>query len=231
MKMLSTKSAKRTWESLNKFHSGIQFIQRVPHAFSLVELLAVMAVMGVLTAASTVAISSMSKAGNMNQTASSISLLLEQARAHAMANNTYVWVGFAQNAITSNLTIGVVAGTTGQQSDLTNAKYIPLFAPKTYNLISLKSGLSVASLTQSGDQGSDISTSTLANFQQRTDGTTITLSSVIQYNPRGQACLASSGGASHGIQIGLQPNHGGGGDIAILQIATLTGQVQVFRPL
>jgi len=65
-------------------------------AFTLVELLTVIAVIGLMMAAVVPAFNGIKGAGDITKAAYDISGTLEQARAYAMANNTYVFVGFAE---------------------------------------------------------------------------------------------------------------------------------------
>src|ERR1700744_1900659 len=64
--------------------------------FSLIELLTVLVIISIMSALAVTAISSMGKADGFNSATSTLSTLLEQARAYAMANNTYVFVGIAE---------------------------------------------------------------------------------------------------------------------------------------
>jgi type II secretory pathway pseudopilin PulG len=67
-----------------------------PAAFTLIELLVVI---GMMTAMMTLAIPAFNAIGNGNEStkaAYDIAGTLEQARAYAMAHNTYVWVGFVE---------------------------------------------------------------------------------------------------------------------------------------
>jgi prepilin-type N-terminal cleavage/methylation domain-containing protein len=63
-------------------------------AFSLIELLVVMAIALILGAIAVTSISSVSTSGNLTAAADTISGTIEQARSYAMANNTYTWLGF-----------------------------------------------------------------------------------------------------------------------------------------
>jgi prepilin-type N-terminal cleavage/methylation domain-containing protein len=65
-------------------------------AFSLVELMVVMTLITILSLITIPAISATMMAGSVNQAVTEISLSIGQARAYAMAHNTYVWVGLAQ---------------------------------------------------------------------------------------------------------------------------------------
>lgn len=64
-------------------------------AFSLIELLVVVGIIALLMAISVPAIWSLQGAGEVNRTAGDLSGVVELARAHAMANNTYVRLAFA----------------------------------------------------------------------------------------------------------------------------------------
>ncbi|SDU02698.1 prepilin-type N-terminal cleavage/methylation domain-containing protein [Verrucomicrobium sp. GAS474] len=61
--------------------------------FSLVELLTVLAIVGLLAAIVLPGLLSIQRARALSVASSDIASLLEQARTHAMANNTYVYVG------------------------------------------------------------------------------------------------------------------------------------------
>ncbi len=65
-------------------------------AFSMVELLVVILIMMAMGALIVPVVHSVNGAGNLTQACYEISATLEQARAYAMANNTYVFVGIAE---------------------------------------------------------------------------------------------------------------------------------------
>ena len=67
---------------------------RSTKAFSLLELLVVIAIILILAAMVTPVMNSTGGAGNLTAGAYQVAEILERARAYAMANNTYVWVGF-----------------------------------------------------------------------------------------------------------------------------------------
>jgi prepilin-type N-terminal cleavage/methylation domain-containing protein len=67
-------------------------------AFTLVELLVVIAIVTILAALSLTALSSLQDSSTITATAYNVSGILENARAYAMANNTYTWVGFYEEA-------------------------------------------------------------------------------------------------------------------------------------
>ena len=69
-------------------------------AFTLVELLVVIAIMVIMMGLLVPAFTGIKKAGDATKAAYDIAGLLDQARAYAMANNTYVFVGFAEVDVT-----------------------------------------------------------------------------------------------------------------------------------
>ncbi len=85
----------------NSLASNLRARSQVRRAFSLVELLVVMAIIAILVGLSVASIKGLQDSGNITQAANNITGVLENARAYAMANNTYVWVGFYEEATTS----------------------------------------------------------------------------------------------------------------------------------
>ena len=75
---------------------GDQMTLNCHKAFSLTELLVVIALAAILMTLMIPAFTSVNSAGNVTKTAAGIVSILEQARAYAMANNTYVYVGIAE---------------------------------------------------------------------------------------------------------------------------------------
>lgn len=71
-------------------------------AFTVVELLVVVAIAAILAAVSIPALQGMNNAGRFNQAVSGVAGLLELARSQAIAQNTYAWVVLYQNDPSSN---------------------------------------------------------------------------------------------------------------------------------
>ena len=81
-------------------------------AFTLVELLVVVAIISLLTALIAPAITGMNNSTAVTKAAYDIDGILDQARAYAMANNDYVFVGFQEvNAANSDSTVPQQAAT------------------------------------------------------------------------------------------------------------------------
>lgn len=197
-------------------------------AFTLIELLTVLAIISILSALAIPALQGLRNSENVNQAVSGISLLIGEARAYAMAHNTYVWVGFYPNPTAQTLTVGAVAGISGMSDDLTSSSptYAPLAKLQTYGYLSLSGSLNIANMPPA----TDISTSMAWTFSQTVGAQTVPFTKILQFNPQGEASVSS--GTAHWIQIGLQPVHGGKSspNVAVIQVGTLSGQVQIFRP-
>lgn len=71
-------------------------------AFTLVELLVVIAIVLVLTLLLAPAFTSLKTAGDVTSAAYTVKEAVDQARAYAMANHTYTWVGFYEEAATNS---------------------------------------------------------------------------------------------------------------------------------
>ena len=71
-------------------------MKRSPHnrAFTLLELLVVISIMGIVAALLAPAFNNIRGANDVTNSAYVVAGALEQGRAYAMANNTFVWVGF-----------------------------------------------------------------------------------------------------------------------------------------
>ena len=99
--------------------------QNVPGAFTLIELLVVISIIMVLVGLVVLPMTHMRSAGDLTKTTSDIEGILAEARAYAMANHTYVWVGFTetdaakdasvtpQTSGTGRVTVAVVASKDG----------------------------------------------------------------------------------------------------------------------
>lgn len=83
--------------------------------FSLIELLTVITIIAVLAVLAMSAFTAIGRAGNLTKTGNDIAGLLEQARSHAMARNTYVWVGFHEGT-EDTLMVAVVSSRNGTKN-------------------------------------------------------------------------------------------------------------------
>src|SRR6266567_9104384 len=91
-------------------------------AFTLIEMLVVMAIIALLMVLVAPAFTNLKSAGDVTGAASTVKGILDQARTYAKANNTYTWVGFYEENVASTtpgtvgvgrLVMSVVASTDG----------------------------------------------------------------------------------------------------------------------
>ncbi|HKP05518.1 MAG TPA: hypothetical protein VJU77_19365 [Chthoniobacterales bacterium] len=71
---------------------------REPAAFTLIELIVVIGIIVLLTVLAVPAFTNLGSSGDLTKAADLIAGTLAQARTHAIANNTYTWVGFYEEA-------------------------------------------------------------------------------------------------------------------------------------
>lgn len=80
-------------------------------AFTLLELLVVTSIIAILMVLVAPAFTTLKSGGDVTSAAHTISDLLRQARGFAMANNTYVWIGFYEEDASKPSTSPATAGT------------------------------------------------------------------------------------------------------------------------
>ena len=192
-------------------------------AFTLIELLIVIAIVAVLSALTLPAFNSIRNAGGLTKSANDIAGILEQARAYAMAQNTYTWVGFRRdNADTPSdtLVVGVIASKTGSTNPAADA--VPLGKLARFDNVKIVELSPSPALTAATAQ---LINSTLAF----TNGTNKFISQVIRWDSRGEARISNS--LSRLIEIGLQDVvKRNTSNNAAVQISGLSGTVIVYRP-
>jgi prepilin-type N-terminal cleavage/methylation domain-containing protein len=196
-------------------------------AFSLIELLIVIAIIAVLSALALPAFNSIRNAGGLTQTANDIAGILEQARAYAMAQNTYVWVGFRKDGA-DTLAVGVIASKIGSSN------------PAATNVVQLGKITRFENIQLTNNLPANSGARPAANVQlmDATDfvfnsGTNSFSSQVIRWDSRGEARINATQ-LSRLIEIGLLGSAGGAvrnaSNNAAVQIGGLSGAVIVYRP-
>lgn len=89
---------------VEKRHGFRLLTQRARRAFTLIELLVVIAVITVLMVLVVPAFTNLKGSGDITNAADTIAGTLANARTYAIANNTYTWVGFYEEAAVSVVT-------------------------------------------------------------------------------------------------------------------------------
>ncbi len=82
----------------------------MPHGFTLVELLSVLAIITVLSGILLISLPSIKGSRDLTKSATMLAGALEQARTYALANNTYAWVGFFEEDGSMNSTTPATTG-------------------------------------------------------------------------------------------------------------------------
>jgi prepilin-type N-terminal cleavage/methylation domain-containing protein len=226
--------------------------------FSLVELLAVIAIIALLTAGTGQAISALISSGGANQNISQLSGILEQAREYAVSQNTYVWVTFYSPAAATNgvkqVSVAVVASTDGTDPAAVNGG--PSWEQQSYGTIpssglalvnkvvtfkqvSLKGANELATTPSSlptspsvQDPTNSLATNTSGYFSIQIPGTsgTAQFTQAVEFTPSGQARNSSS--PVDVIDVDVQPQKGAVDDtknVAVLRLNGLTGETAVYR--
>ncbi|GAT32878.1 prepilin-type N-terminal cleavage/methylation domain-containing protein [Terrimicrobium sacchariphilum] len=219
-------------------------------AFTLIELLTVMAIVAILAGASLPAISSLSRSNNLNGSLSELAGLLSQARQYAVAQRTYVWVAMRENnddPREPSIDVALLASKTGMQPSSPWAAQgtVPsdtislLIRPKTLKQVRLEEAgtftrQNISDLPAQPLIGSDNSPADgSVTFSVRLPGTSsnVSFDRVIQFLPDGEARVADS--PIDIIEMGVRSMRGSVADqnnIAVLRINGLTGQTRVYRP-
>jgi len=199
-------------------------------AFSLVELLLVMAIMGLLVGSGLMGFSSFQNQSFTKQ-AYDLREILASAKTSAMAKNTFVWVGFGSATVAGRTTTAVATfASRNGLNDASAANLNPLFRLCSFpNFTLANAGQLAGSQTQ---LGTDIS-ATSSYWQlpnQTVDGVSVPLTQAILFSPNGQCFLASD--TLSYIDIGVRSTRGTATNelnVAALQVSGLTSQVQLFR--
>ncbi|MEM6820864.1 MAG: prepilin-type N-terminal cleavage/methylation domain-containing protein, partial [Verrucomicrobiota bacterium] len=183
----------------------MRYIRRNSPGFSLVELLVVMSIIVVLGALSTTALRALSGAGTVTKAASDLGGFIELSRAYALANNTFVRVGFANDTSVNPPRITVIAiapedGTlqSDSNSDMSNATTWPMIGKPLY-LTKMtiddalnNSGSVLGPDTSSDMRPSDTDITTGTGLTRRVSGNNLSFSEFIQFQPSGEVRVQKS---------------------------------------
>ena len=228
--------------------------RRAASAFSLIELLSVMAIIGMLTAAVVPAVNSIKQGGGVSSAAYDISSTLEQARSYAMANNTYVFVGLAevsgstaesgaQQTGSGRVVVAAAGSKDGTRSfGASNSNLVALSKLRRFDNVHLANTVpnqdnsarpSVGDSNRAGNSAF-VAEGTFA-WPLTASTPAYTFSKIIQFDPRGTASVQSS--ARHlpqWMEIGLVPTRGDtvvdSANYAALLLDGVTGSVKIYRP-
>jgi prepilin-type N-terminal cleavage/methylation domain-containing protein len=207
-------------------------------AFSLVELLVVVALLGVLSLLATMAFNSITRGQGVTKAGYDIAEVMNVARSHAMANNTYTWVGFLPQS-NEGLRMTVVASKNGNgtptNTDLssTNSELTQIWKTALLQNIALITAPNSPSNRPAVSANAQLAANTTAilPFSTGTGAGKLNYNRyVVQFNSRGEARIAS-GALKNRMEVGVGPFNATNIDnYAAIQISALTGSVTVYRP-
>ena len=214
--------------------------------FSLVELLAVIAVISILMATSTSFIPSLFQANQVDANVTTLSGIFEQAREAAISGNTYVYVVFT-NTLTTSQAGGIAVATIQSQDGtdaLNNFTYSgPINAANDFSMLHKTTGLPGVKLLSQSQTESLVSSLSIANVPTVTPsgatmpstlsltlaaaGTNYTFTQGVMFKPDGEA-LVSTGTWNDLVEFGMQSVRGAP-DVAVMRLTRLTGRLTVYR--
>lgn len=208
-------------------------------AFSLVELLTVIAVIAVMTAASGPALQALKSSGGVNKAITETSRTFEYARIYAMSNHTYVRVGIGQTAASGvNLTPSTVliaiysvdgtldADTASSMTDST--KWRPLVKPVIMDNLTVSNSLAVTKTLDSSEYVSPDKTDVPhpVTFKAGDRGT-VSCESFIQFNPNGEARVVR-GEPARFIDLAVDKASGSANPF-VIRMSGLNGSINILR--
>jgi type II secretory pathway pseudopilin PulG len=234
---------------MNSFSSN-PFAARKRSAFSLVEILTVVAIASAMTVVALPAMSGLKSAGGLTKAAYDLAGSLEQARSYAVANNTYVFVGLSERD-TADLTkegtgrlLVVIMGSKDGTRDFgtSNSNLIPLAKARLIDNIHLADTLpntgnlarpEVTDEFRMGNSAWDTSNAFSWTFKGVAAGCSFT--KIVQFDPRGVASIPTTvASVPDWMEIGLVEAKGStvttGKNCAALVVDGVTGSVRIYRP-
>jgi len=216
--------------------------------FSLIEVLLAMTLMSVLMYFVAPAIAPINKASQLSDALRGITTTLEQARSYAMANKTYVYVGFYESSITASadvlvsgngkIWVGVAAskdGTKNNSPALIGTQMTPIDRLRYYERIHLTDPTTtgVAGIVSGASSLLDSTHVTGFGWPLISADKIPAFSWVVQFSPQGNAVLPSpAGNLAPYISIGLRQSNGNASssnNTAVIQISGITGTIQIVR--
>lgn len=207
-------------------------------AFTLIELLVVIGIILAMAAIMVPAVSFIQGGSDLGIAGGRISGILEQARAHAMARNTCVWVGLRNVNPGGPVAIASVYSRDGTTNTI-SANLIPLGKISTidnvclYNLTNRTNG----NLWRQPADTNLISGVSSVSFSLTKGGTNYTFTNTIGFNSQGIAVTQGFDTVPQIIEVGLIPSRttdaapaSAPANILVLQVSGISGAVRTFRP-
>lgn len=196
-------------------------------AFSLIELLVVLAIVGVLGTFSVQALRSLQASQSITRTADTLIGSLEFARSQAVTHNTYVRLLLSVDPSPENpkIFLASLASTDGSSLAPTDWEN-----PEKSNLLGKPAWLKGVSIdSKIGAPGdADITEGSIQQTKRQIGGSFYTFQYTIEFNPAGEARITDN--SDRFIKIGLRPSLSNGqNNNLIIRLQGLTGKTEVLR--
>ncbi|MDR0534542.1 MAG: prepilin-type N-terminal cleavage/methylation domain-containing protein [Verrucomicrobiales bacterium] len=205
--------------------------------FTLIELLCVVAVIGLMTSLSIFSVNSIAAGKQLANNAYELAGVIRMARTAAIAQNTYVGIGFykASQGNQDVLMVATIVSKTGQLSDLQDSNRYQLLS-KCAVLKNVQFDEQENYLNLSGiDEANNVDVLQSQRMVQANigGGQSENFSNVIVINPSGAISMMNSGGSDEltrcvGIGLKASPSSASKVRLAAVQVTGLSGQISVF---
>jgi prepilin-type N-terminal cleavage/methylation domain-containing protein len=209
--------------------------------FTLVELLVVLGIMALLATLAIPAFTSISSANGTTQASYQVAQLLELAHDQAVANQTYVWVGFANTTVsgTPTMVMGAAYSLDGTGSNTAPSNLQALSKPILVQNVNLVTFTSLSPATRAlvtGTAPASVGSNT-SNITMTAGGFTLT-NTTLTFTPRGEALLEGAvttpyDGYDPLIDVSLSRSRGGATVASVEDIAVIldgaTGVSRIVR--
>jgi prepilin-type N-terminal cleavage/methylation domain-containing protein len=201
-------------------------------AFSLLELLAVLAMIGILATFGGLAVSPVIRGSELNRAVAVTTALFEGSRQYALSHNTHTYVAFAEKA-GGDLVVASFASPHGVESvglssetitEVNGRDLVSLARPNTFKQVSLRGLPDGAGGYMDLEPGG-------AQITNRAEDQPTQFDRIVHFTPAGEARLSES--KILGIRFSLEDSRvqaESSGRAYHLSVSGITGQVEISRP-
>lgn len=209
---------------LETSEGGVRHAYKHRNAFSLIELLTVIAIIAAGASVTLVALPSLMKSNQFSGNLQVFSDLVEQARTISTSQNSYVWLGLAEKD--DNLLVVARLGLSGDKGDFTSMARL-MDRPRT--LRGMKFMDLLANSRNSSFELSADSWSSDWAFTEKVGGTDVQFQRVIRFSPSGQVAVKDNE-MKNWIALAFAPPFSSDANKADLFISAMTAHVEIERP-